>query len=178
MDRHALGSWVTPRRLLWMTAALAALWSAGAFLIPMLESRGALSLAISDALRLPYRPVCHQIPARCLDVYGHEAAVCARCAGLYLGGTAGLILAAALHGRLRTPARMWLAIAVAPTVLDFVAGVIAGVGLPEMARLVVTLPAGFVLALFLGEGVADLPRAIRKAIDTHPSRTSSVPTST
>jgi len=178
VDRHAIGSWVTPRRLLWTTAALAALWSAGALLIPMLQGSGALSLAISDTVRLLYRPVCHQIPARCLEFHGYPAAVCARCLGLYLGGTVGLFVAASLYGRLRTPPRMCLAIAVAPTLFEFVVGWIAGAGLPEVARLVITLPAGFVLALFLGEGVADLPRAIRSAGATHPSRTSGVPTST
>lgn len=173
---HAIVSWMAPRRLLWVVAALAALWSAGAFLIPVLESSGAMPRAISD-LRLAYRPVCHQIPARCLELQGRPAAVCARCAGFYLGGTAGLILTATLHGRLRTPHRTWLAVAMAPTVIDFGAGLVAGAGLPGPARLTVTLPAGFVLGLLLGEGVADVPRAIRKFAKDRPSPASSVPTS-
>ena len=130
---------------------LASLWTVGSIAAPWVESSSAAGL-----LRFVYQPVCHQMPERCLTVAGQTAAVCARCTGLYLGGTLGLLMTAVLHGRLRPPSRVWLVIALAPSLLDFASGFVGGPSLPNVARLLVAIPAGLMLGWFLGEGLSDL----------------------
>jgi uncharacterized membrane protein len=149
---------VTPRGLLLAVTALAVLWTAGIVVVPLTERSGDDVAATAAGLaRLAYRPVCHQIPDRSLTLGGHPFAVCARCTGLYLGGVAGLALMAL--GRRRAPGRLWLLVAITPTVLDFGVGHLTGVGLPNLARLAVAFPAGLMLGWYLGIGVADLGRS-------------------
>jgi uncharacterized membrane protein len=84
-------------------------------------------------------------------------AICARCAGLYLGGALALALAALTAAAARVPAGfLWLALAAAPTTLDATAGLVAGAGLPNVPRLLIALPAGFAAGLYLAAGLADL----------------------
>lgn len=151
MDLSAIGSFVTSRRLLWAVTVLAALWTAGSLATSWVESSG-----LAAPLRLIYQPVCHQIPERCVTVAGQTAAVCARCTGLYLGGTLGLLMTATLYGRLRAPSRIWLAVAVAPSLIDFVSGFVGGPSLENVPRLLVAVPAGMMLGWFLGEGLSAL----------------------
>lgn len=40
-----------------------------------------------DAVRLPFSMICHGIPERSLRIADHLLPVCARCTGIYLGGT-------------------------------------------------------------------------------------------
>ncbi|MDX1390259.1 MAG: DUF2085 domain-containing protein [Acidobacteriota bacterium] len=134
---------------------LAVVWSAGIFVVPWLADPGAPA-------RLLYAPVCHQLPERSLTIAGSPAAVCARCTGLYLGGTLGLLLVAAARIRLRGSRLTWLIVAVAPSVVDVAAGVVGLGGLPNVPRLLVALPAGVVLGLLLGEAVLDLASSIRE----------------
>lgn len=134
-------------------AALAAAFFAGTLLAPLVAGSAAGPL-----LRLFYAPVCHQMPERSLAVAGGHQAVCARCAGLYVGGVAGLVAGAWLvtsSVRLRP---WWLVAAAAPTVVDALLPWVGGAGLPNLPRLVVALPAGAVVGLFLAAGVADVAR--------------------
>ena len=76
------------RTVLAGATALAAVWTAGAVLAPWLASHHHTPGAI---LKLLYRPGCHQLADRCFDLGYGPFAVCARCVGLYLGGTLGLL---------------------------------------------------------------------------------------
>jgi uncharacterized membrane protein len=145
---------VTPRRLLLVVSLSALVWTAGIFLVPWLAASGA------DAgwLRLIYRPMCHQIPERCLILAGAPAAMCARCAGLCIGGSAGLLFVALTLSTLRGSRVVWLIAATAPTFIDVGARLVGLQGLANIPRLLVALPAGLVLGLLLGEALIELAR--------------------
>jgi uncharacterized membrane protein len=137
-----------------LAAAGAVLFLAGAVLAAAMDSLG---LPGGTALRAAYHPLCHQIPSRSLAWAGHPMAVCARCAGLYLGGALALAVAAVTTAAARVPAGFrWLALACAPTALDAAAGILTGAGLPSLPRLLISLPAGFVAGLYLAAGLLDL----------------------
>lgn len=152
----------------------AALFVAGTFLAPWLERAGS---PWGSVLRWIYAPVCHQIPQRSLVVVAdHTQAVCARCSGLYLGGLAGLAMGTWLSvGATRRPRPSWLALAVAPTVADALAGWISLPSLPNVPRLALAIPAGAVAALFLASALAELASSEREqppneTVSNHASR--------
>ena len=135
-------------------ALLASLYVAGSFVAPLLETAGR---AGGGWLQLLYAPMCHQDPERSLAVAEGHQSVCARCSGLYLGGVVGLLVAAwlALTPR-RRPQPLWLALAAAPTLVDVSISWVGLGGLPNLPRLLVAWPAGFVAGLFLAVGLSDL----------------------
>ena len=137
-----------------LAASLAGIFVLGAFVIPWLEARGT---SVATPFRLIYAPLCHQIDSRALHVETHAVAVCARCSGLYLGGLAGLILAAVLVvGRGRDPRPVWFAIAVTPTLIDALLPRVGLIGLPNVPRLLLAVPAGLMAGVFLSIGIYDL----------------------
>lgn len=131
---------------------LAALYCAGTVLAPWLEHSG---IGSGSWLRLGYSPACHQLSDRCLDLGFGPLAVCARCAGLYLGGLLGLTAAAVLRVRARPPLR-WLLMASAPTLIDFTAAQLGLPGLSNWPRFSIAIVPGVVLGLLLAEGVTDI----------------------
>lgn len=142
------------RRLVRAAAIAAAAFVVGFLAVPRLEILGG---PVGAALRAAYHPLCHQLPSRCLDLDGRPWAVCARCAGLYLGGAAALAIAAFSRRAARlAPRPAWLLVAALPTALDAALATLAGAGVPNLPRLILALPAGFVAGLFLAEGLADL----------------------
>lgn len=143
------------RRIVIVVSALAVVWTAGIFVVPWLGDGAAPA-------RLLYAPVCHQLPERCLTIAAQPATVCARCTGLYLGGTLGLLVVAAAGLTLRRSRLTWLMVASAPSVIDVVAGFVGLGGLSNAPRLLVAVPAGVVLGLLLGEAVIDLAQSIRE----------------
>jgi uncharacterized membrane protein len=66
-------------------------------------------------------PLCHQLPERSFYVWGHPLAVCARCAGIYVGYAVCLLLYPLVRDVRRTdaPARAWLILASLPCLADF-----------------------------------------------------------
>jgi uncharacterized membrane protein len=137
-----------------LAAFLAAVFVLGLFLIPWLEARGVTSVT---PFRLAYAPLCHQIDSRSLQHDGHAVAVCARCTGLYLGGLAGLLLAAGfVVGRRRDPRPWWFAVAVTPTLIDALLPRVGSVSLPNGPRFLLALPAGLMIGIFLSIGIYDL----------------------
>ena len=135
-----------------LVVVVAAVFCIGITLTPWLDSRGG---AAGSWLRLAYRPTCHQIPQRCLDLGWGPLAVCARCSGLYVGGLVGLLSGALLGIRIR-PRLIWLAIALTPSAVDFL---MAFTGLPNLTnwpRFVVAVPPGLVLGLLLADAIGDV----------------------
>jgi uncharacterized membrane protein len=106
-------------------------------------------------------PVCHQMPERSLTLAGSVMAVCARCAGLYMGGILGLLAAAAAGAwTKRTP--VWvLAAAVLPTALDAMASFAGLPSLSNVPRLALGVATGTACGWFLAVGVGDLGRIAR-----------------
>jgi uncharacterized membrane protein len=131
---------------------LAALYCAGTVVAPWLEHAG---IGAGSWLRLGYSPACHQLSDRCLDLGFGRLAVCARCAGLYLGGLLGLTAAAVFGARARPPLR-WLLMASAPTLVDFTAAQLGLPGLPNWPRFLIAIGPGVVLGLLLADGITDV----------------------
>ena len=134
---------------------LALAWTAGAVLVPWLAAHGSWS---APWLKLVYRPGCHQIAGRCLDLGFGAMAVCSRCFGLYVGGCLGLLWTT-LRNRSSRPRPVWLAVLAVPTVLDFAAGQLGLPSLGNWPRMAVAAPLGFVAALFLGDALITISEA-------------------
>jgi uncharacterized membrane protein len=144
----------TSRLVLALVTALAGLWTAGVVLAPWLAAHDSIS---GGWLRLLYRPGCHQIADRCLDLGFGPMAVCARCAGFYLGGTLALLWTLAWN-RPSRPRPLWLAVVATPTVIDFVAGQLGLPSLGNWLRFTTALPLGLVAGLFLGDELIEIVR--------------------
>ena len=139
---------------LWLAAAAAGILLVSILIPPILEAGAGGG---PSSLRLVFAPVCHQIGERSFSLLGAPLAVCARCAGLYLGGVLGLGSAAALvDGKRRRVRRAWLFALVLPTLAD---GLLAGLGYSPLAtvgRFVLAVPAGGALGVLLAIGIHDL----------------------
>jgi len=143
------------RLILALATALAVVWTAGAVLAPWLAAHGSPT---APWLRLAYRSGCHQLGERCLDLGFGPLAVCARCSGLYLGGCLGLAWTA-LRNRSSRPRPLWLALAAAPTVLDFAAGQLGLPSLGNWPRLALAAPLGALAGLYLGDALITIVEA-------------------
>lgn len=121
-------------------------------LIPVLEQGG---LPRASWLRLAFQPACHQISERCLDLGPGPLPICARCAGLYAGGLAGL-LATLVSGRRSRFRLRWIVIAAAPSVLDFGLGLVHLPTLPNWPRFIFALVPGFLAGLLLADAVCEI----------------------
>jgi len=144
----------TSRLVLGLVTALSGLWTAGVVFAPWLSAHDSI---LGGWLRLLHRPGCHQIAGRCLELGFGPMAVCARCAGLYLGGTLALLWTTVRNRPLR-PRPIWLAVVAAPTVLDFVAGQIGLPSLGNWTRFAVALPLGLLAGLYLGDALIEIVR--------------------
>jgi uncharacterized membrane protein len=144
----------TSRLVLGLVTGLAGLWTAGVILAPWLAAKDSV---LGGWLRLLYRPGCHQISNRCLDLGFGPMAVCARCAGLYLGGTLALLWTTVRNHSCR-PHPVWLAVIAVPTVLDFAAGQLGLPNLGNWARFAVALPLGLLAGLYLGDALFEIVR--------------------
>lgn len=148
------GSPRVTRLVLGITTAIAGLWTGGAILAPWLSSHGS---QLGGWLHLLYRPGCHQIANRCLNLGFGPMAVCARCAGLYLGGVLGLLWTTVRVQPTR-PRPLWLAVVAAPSALDFAAGLLGLPSLDNWARFAVALPLGLLAGLYLGDALVEIVR--------------------
>lgn len=104
--------------------------------------------------------VCHQIPERSFQIAGHSFAVCARCTGLYFGFAAGALALPLFRSvrRTDTPARAWLFVAAAPTVVDFALGYFRIWDNTHLSRLTTGALLGAVCAFYVVPGMVDLSR--------------------
>lgn len=108
--------------------------------------------------------VCHQMPERSFHLFGHALGVCARCAGLYAGFAAGVMLyplARPLRVR-HTPARAWLFAAAVPTALDFSLGLLGVWENTHLSRSLTGALLGAVAALYVVPGLLDLSYTARR----------------
>ena len=107
--------------------------------------------------RLPFRLLCHGLPARSLELFGAEMPICARCTGIYLGLLSGLVvflvhaMAGAAAGRFSALrfTGLWLLIWVAPLAID---GLTQATGMRESTntlRMATGLAAGMAFGLWV-----------------------------
>ncbi len=130
---------------------------------------GALAARVHDAapvvagvIYLSASRVCHQRPERSFQWDAVSWPVCGRCAGLYVGGAAGAIVAAFSLRRRRPAPRMvsWLAVAAIPTAITVVLEWTGGVAVTSAARAAAALPLGALVAFVLIRTAAGSSRAI------------------
>jgi uncharacterized membrane protein len=137
-----------------VVALAAAAFVAGTWITPLLIEA---DHPAGSWLHWAYSPLCHQQPDRSLVVVSGQQSVCARCAGLYVGGVLGLLAGALLLGALGSRLRPILFFAAtAPTAVDALLPWIGLPGLPNVPRLLLAIPAGLAAGLFLALGIADL----------------------
>lgn len=148
---------VDPRARLWLAAATiaAGLLCATVVSIPLAEHRGSIA---ASWLRLGFRPACHQITHRCLDLGAGPLPICARCAGLYAGAFCGLLVTL-LGGRRFQPRFRWLVAAAAPSVIDFIFGLVHLPTLANWPRFALALLPGLLAGLLLADAVSQLADA-------------------
>jgi uncharacterized membrane protein len=121
-------------------------------LIPIAERAG---WPLASWLRLAFRPACHQMTDRCLDLGAGVLPICARCSGLYAGGFAGLLMTLAAGRRFQFRFR-WLVVAAAPSIVDFGLGLVQLPALPNWPRFVLALVPGFLAGLLLADAVCEI----------------------
>jgi uncharacterized membrane protein len=153
--RRPLLAWVSACALLLVLVGLVV-----AAPLALAHGHGLLGQAIYQA----FSRVCHQIPERSFMIAGHPFAVCARCAGLYAGLAAGVLLFPLVRSlrSTETPARIWLFIAAAPTALDFSLGFLGVWPNTHFSRAATGALLGAVAAFFIVPGLVDLSRMTRR----------------
>lgn len=144
----------------------AAIWCVMILLPPYFTAHG-WSHA-SSLVEAFFKPLCHQLPDRCLAINGTPVAVCFRCSAVYVAFLAGTMLYPLIL-RVREPQEhgRWLLIAgLLPMCLDVVAG-LAGLHQPTAVTRVATGSLfGFIAAFYIIPG-AQL--AIAGLVPVHPS---------
>jgi len=138
-------------------SAFAALVLGLVVLAPALKAGGSVLLA--QAVYKLFGAACHQIPERSFHLWGFPLAVCARCAGLYVGAAAGFLAYPLLRrplARTDAPRRAWLLLAAVPTTLDFLLGVTGLWENTHASRFSTALLLGAAASFFILPGLADL----------------------
>jgi uncharacterized membrane protein len=107
-----------------VAATLAAI--ATAILSASLVCTWAVAHGASMRWRLAFRLFCHGIPERCIHIWGVPMPICARCAAIYAGMAASLLVFFLLPRMSELAARVLLVIAVMPLAVD---------GLTQLVRL-------------------------------------------
>ena len=109
--------------------------------------------------------VCHQIPERSFYWSGHQLPVCARCTGLYVSGTVGLLAWIAIKTAMRwrpiaidpRVALRVLAITALPTALSLAASLLGVWDGSNVTRALLAIPLGCVAgAIVAAVGTKDL----------------------
>lgn len=108
---------------------------------------------------LAFRPFCHQLEWRSFHVHGIQLAVCARCAGIYLG----LFLGAAFFIFRPQPVSQWMLAMILLVALDGALNVLGILTTPAVARFLLGLGFGFYGGRILGLGVSDLEAILKKS---------------
>jgi uncharacterized membrane protein len=96
-----------------LIASIAALILAASTLCTWAIAHGA-----SMRWRLLFRMLCHGIPRRCLELWNVPMPICARCAAIYVGLIAGILLFMALPRIREHTARWILGFAALPMLID------------------------------------------------------------
>lgn len=138
------------RGLVWIVALMATAFTVTLALPPLLADGPAA------VIRLLASPSCHQMPWRSLMIDGEPLAVCARCFGLYVGGSLGLWIYGFFASPGYRPPTSWFLAALGLNVLDVGLGLLGLPNLPNLPRALLGVGSGAVIGLFLGTGVAGI----------------------
>ena len=136
-------------RAWWLLLIVCVLWTAGIVLPPFLHEAGQDNEAF--LLRWCYGPVCHQDVQRSQALFGFPFSVCHRCAAIYFGFTAMLLIYPALRrsGFARAMDLKRLAIALLPVALDYGLDVVGVWHNGALSRSITGAVTGVALALYI-----------------------------
>jgi len=127
-------------RLKWY-AMVPAIFAAVAIAVPfLLHSIPILGFALQRGFAL----ICHQQAERSFVLFGGSVAVCARCLGIYLGATVGLLVRVP-----RAIAMRWLTAAVVLNLVDWSAEIAGLHGNWMLARLALGIALGLTAAMLV-----------------------------
>jgi uncharacterized membrane protein len=147
--------------LVWsMVVAVGLGWVGLIVAAPLALARGHNFLALLVYSAFSY--LCHQIPERSFHVESHPFAVCARCAGLYVGFALGALiypLARSLR-QLETPRRRWLLVALVPTLIDWSLGLLGIWENTHLTRSLTGALLGAVCAFYVVPGLVDVSLSV------------------
>lgn len=125
-------------------------WFFGSIPVLILAAATLCTWALSNGApafwRLLFRPLCHGMASRSLEMFGTLMPICARCTGVYLGMLVGILTFAAMpwiEGRLLKPMML---IALVPIAVD---GVTQALGFRESTN-ALRVVTGFVAAFAFG----------------------------
>ncbi len=149
-----------PRNLIYAVAACTGLgvvlWILLIGLAPYLKSIGSGWNRVVYAV---FAPTCHQIDSRCLTVFGHPMAVCARCLGIYLGFLVGTILFPWCNRRQQALAlprvRTFVCLTI-PIGVDTIGNLLTLWSTPHLLRLGLGWAWGMVLPFYFIPGLVDV----------------------
>lgn len=132
-------------------------WCAAIVIAPVLVTHAGLSATLGAMIFEFFRPVCHQIGARSLHLYGEPLAVCARCSAIYIAFLAGTITYPFIHplDRPAYPPRSVLLAALVPMLFDVACGIIGLYDNNNLTRVVSGAIFGFVAAWFIIPGAIE-----------------------
>jgi uncharacterized membrane protein len=138
---------------------LTALWCFGILLAPALHASHPVAASIVYSA---YSPICHQVDGRCFHLFEAQWSVCIRCSAIYFSFFFSLLFYPLFH-RLASPSfpgRWWIALAVAPMVIDVLLNFAGIHPSAPLTRTITGVLFGSVLPLYivppLLEGVAQL----------------------
>jgi uncharacterized membrane protein len=133
-----------PGRLALLLTSAAVLWAALILLAPAALRSGAPAPAFGAAtIYAAAGRFCHQQPERSFAVFGTPLPVCARCAGLYLSGALGALLAwLPRRRRAVTRDRLILLACAIPTAVTWGLEAAGVTGFSNEARALAALPLG------------------------------------
>jgi len=144
------------------------LWIMAVFTAPYLKSQ---SSAYGNLIYAVFSPTCHQIPSRCLTLYGNPLAVCTRCLGIYAGFFLGTILFPVVRGlpSESLPKAKFLVFMSLPIVIDAAANVVLLWASPHWLRLSAGLIWGAILPFYFIPGITEMFKKVelsdRKTIE-------------
>ena len=143
------------RTIYFLTLIGIILWIAAVFAAPYLKSQ---SSAYGNLIYAVFSLTCHQIPSRCLTLYGNPLAVCTRCLGIYLGFFLGTSLFPVVRGLSSEslPKAKILILMSFPIVIDFAANVVSLWASPHVLRLATGMIWGAILPFYFIPGITDI----------------------
>ncbi len=130
------------------------LWMGLILLAPYLQSR---SSGLAKFIYAVFAPTCHQIPSRCLYIFGYPLAVCARCFGIYSGFLLGTMFFPLIRGfsAPSLPSAKYIIAVSVPIVIDAAGnflGIWAG---SNLIRLITGVLWGILLPFYFIAGISD-----------------------
>ncbi len=143
------------RTIYFLTLIGIILWIAAVFAAPYLKSQ---SSAYGNLIYAVFSPTCHQIPSRCLTLYGNPLAVCTRCLGIYIGfflGTSLFPVFRWLSSESLPKAKILILMSI-PIVIDTAANGVSLWASPHWLRLATGLIWGTILPFYFIPGVTDI----------------------